>query len=122
LTGWEVFKGWHREQSFWREVYARTVAGLSTVFVVFVVGVAVGAITLTPRDGVFMAGTVVYLLGALGVVRLLLPTLRRLVAPGRAHAFRFVLALFLNFAVAISILVVVSVTIAIVAKPWLSRG
>lgn len=44
LTKWQIFKGWHRERSFWREVYARTVAGIFTALAVVLVGVAAGVI------------------------------------------------------------------------------
>lgn len=39
---WETFKGWHKDQAFWREVYARTIAGIFTVAAVFGIGVMSG--------------------------------------------------------------------------------
>lgn len=47
-SGWEIFKGWHSEPSFYREVYARTVATITSVGVVYVLGVFFGYFNARP--------------------------------------------------------------------------
>jgi Ca2+/Na+ antiporter len=43
---WETFRGWHREESLWREIYARTVSALIAAFLIFVVAAAAGFVTV----------------------------------------------------------------------------
>ncbi len=54
---WATFKGWHGESSFWREIYARTVAGLCTAAVIFLFAVAAGYVRLH-REGVISIGSI----------------------------------------------------------------
>jgi hypothetical protein len=57
---WQVFRSWHGQESFWREVYARSFAGIFTAYMVVWIGLAVGAISV---HGEAIASSLPQLLG-----------------------------------------------------------
>lgn len=56
--------GWHGESSFWREVYARTVAGVATALVVFLLAVASGYVKLHKRGVETVGSLIILFIGA----------------------------------------------------------
>jgi hypothetical protein len=64
---WSTFVGWHREPTLWRDIYTRTVSGLVTVFVVYVVAAISGVVSRQPLlyiIAVVFAGSLIYFIVA----------------------------------------------------------
>ena len=59
--GRDMFKGWHTEPSFWREVYARTVASVAAAVVIFLAAVAGGYVSLHRSVALFAVNIIVTL-------------------------------------------------------------
>lgn len=66
-TRWQTFTGWHRTEALWRELYARTVSGLTVALVVYIVGVFGGVFSAQPLRVVFALATVFFLVPAIKV-------------------------------------------------------
>jgi len=61
---WALFRSWHGEASFWREVYVRMIAALGAAGVIYVIAALAGLVTMTPLAvvGILMvAGTTPFL-------------------------------------------------------------
>lgn len=51
----ETFKSWHHQESLWREIYARTISGLTVALVIFLVAVSAGVIRTGPKTFLVIA-------------------------------------------------------------------
>lgn len=69
MDRWETFKGWHHEESLWREIYARTVSTLIAASVILLIGVAAGVIKVH-RDQILAVLSVAALMTAALALRL----------------------------------------------------